>query len=62
MTVKVNLGIQLLLTVIFAILKVLGIINWSWLWVFAPLWVTIVAAFAIFIIVLAIKKYYEQQL
>ena len=62
MTVKVNLGIQSLLTVIFAILKVLGIINWSWLWVFAPIWITIVATFAIFIIVLAIKKYYEQQL
>ena len=62
MEVKVNLGIQLLLTVIFATLKVLGIINWSWLWVFAPIWITIVAAFAIFIIVLAIKKYYEQQL
>lgn len=62
MMVKVNIGFQLLLTVIFATLKALGIINWSWLWVFAPIWITFVAIFTIFIIALVIKKYYEQQL
>ena len=62
MKVEVSLGIQLLLTVILTTLKVLGIINLSWLWVFAPIWITIVVTFVIFIIVLAIKKYYEQQL
>ena len=36
-----NDGISLptLLTIIFAILKLCHVINWSWIWVFSPLWI-----------------------
>lgn len=27
------------LTAVFTVLKVLGYINWSWLWVLSPLWI-----------------------
>lgn len=38
-TYSVNLGIGLVpLTIIFIILKVTGVVAWSWLWVLAPLW------------------------
>ena len=26
------------LTVIFVVLKLVGVIHWSWLWVLAPMW------------------------
>ena len=41
------------LTVIFIVLKLIGVINWSWLWVFAPLWILSLIAVAIVIITLA---------
>lgn len=28
-----------LLTIAFIILKLCGVIQWSWLWVFAPIWI-----------------------
>ena len=34
-----NLMLVGALTAIFTTLKVLGYINWSWLWVLSPLWI-----------------------
>ena len=31
-----------MLTILFIALKLLKVINWSWIWVFSPLWVPIV--------------------
>lgn len=36
-----------LLTVAFIVLKLTGIITWSWLWVLAPLWMPWAIAFAL---------------
>ena len=38
-----------LLCIVFIVLKLLGIITWSWLWVLCPIWIP-----AIFIIIIAI--------
>lgn len=38
------------LTLIFIVLKLCGIISWSWLWVLSPLWITFVVAIVIGII------------
>ena len=27
------------LTIVFIVLKLVGVINWSWIWVFSPLWI-----------------------
>ena len=37
------------LCIVFIVLKLLGIITWSWLWVLCPIWIP-----AIFIIIIAI--------
>lgn len=31
---------MVLLTITFVVLKALGYLDWSWLWVFAPLWIS----------------------
>lgn len=36
-----GLGLAGVLTVIFFVLKVLGVIDWSWIWVFSPLWISV---------------------
>ena len=40
------------LFVVFLILKLIGVIDWSWWWVFAPLWIPAVLA----IVIVAIFK------
>lgn len=34
-----GLGLCSTLTVIFIVLKLVGVIEWSWLWVLAPTWI-----------------------
>ena len=36
------------LVLIFAVLKVTGLISWSWLWVLSPIWITLLIFAAIF--------------
>lgn len=46
-----GIGVLGLLGVAFVVLKLLGVINWSWWWVTAPFWGGIVIALLIFAIV-----------
>ena len=34
-----NMKICDVLTVVFIVIKLVGVINWSWIWVLAPLWI-----------------------
>ena len=36
------------LTATFIVLKILGYINWSWLWVLSPLWIDVVLMIIVF--------------
>ena len=36
-----GLGLSGVLTVVFVVLKLVGVINWSWVWVLSPLWISI---------------------
>lgn len=40
------------LTVVFIVLKLIGTITWSWLWVLAPTWISIVLSLIAFIIMI----------
>jgi uncharacterized protein (DUF983 family) len=49
-----GIGLSGLLTVLFIGLKLTGFINWPWLWVLSPLWISLLVALtvmAIFLIV-----------
>ena len=43
-TVNGGIGFTGLLTIAFIVLKLLGIITWSWVWVFAPIWIDAILA------------------
>ena len=38
-TVNGGIGFTGLLTIAFIVLKLLGIITWSWVWVLSPIWI-----------------------
>ena len=44
-----------LLTVVFIVLKLMGEISWSWVWVLSPIWIT--AAYVIFILFVCLMQY-----
>lgn len=49
-----GIGLGGLLFVAFLVLKLCGVISWSWWWIFAPLWIPIVLFLGFVIIVAAI--------
>ncbi len=49
-TIKSGTSFLSLLTVAFIVLKLCGVIAWSWWWVLAPVWVSIVLLVIIIVI------------
>lgn len=35
-----SIGISTVVLIVFIILKLVGVINWSWWWVLSPLWIS----------------------
>lgn len=48
-----GIGFVGLLTIVFIVLKLIGVIAWSWFWVLSPIWITFLAVLAIFVIIFA---------
>jgi len=51
------LGGIAILTIVFMILKVVGYLNWSWLWIVSPIWIIvliIIGSIILFLILLLI--------
>ncbi len=49
-----GIGFPGLLTVLFIGLKLTGYINWPWIWVLSPIWISASIVFAIILIIAAI--------
>jgi len=49
---KHNLDIVNLLTLIFIVLKATNQLEWSWIWVFSPVWITVLFFGAVFGLIL----------
>jgi len=45
-----GIGFIGLLTIAFIVLKLCGVIDWSWVWVLSPLWIGTVLGIGIFLI------------
>lgn len=48
-----GMGLGGWLTVLFVGLKLTGFIDWSWLWVLAPAWISALLVLVVFVIALA---------
>lgn len=48
-----GIGFVGLLTIAFIVLKLVGVITWSWVWVLSPLWISAVIYVVIFVAVVA---------
>lgn len=39
------------LTIVFVVLKLVGVIDWSWIWVLSPLWGSVLVSLIVLIVV-----------
>ena len=53
-TVRGGVGFFGLLTLVFIVLKLTGVISWSWGWVLAPLWIPFLFGVIIIIVLLLV--------
>lgn len=37
-----GLGLASVLTIVFVVLKLVGVIDWKWIWVLCPLWIGLI--------------------
>lgn len=51
--VRAGVGFTDLLTLVFIVLKLCNVINWSWWWVLSPLWISF-SLFIIYVLVVVI--------
>jgi len=54
-----GIGLSGVLLVVFIVLKLVGVISWSWWWVISPLWIPLGLALvllAIYLLIVAINK------
>ena len=47
-----GLGIVSILTIVFIVLKLSGVIKWHWIWVLSPIWISTVIMVAVFSVIL----------
>lgn len=46
-----GLGFAGVLTIVFIVLKLIGVISWSWVWVLSPLWISLAIILVIVLII-----------
>lgn len=55
-----GIGFVGLLTIVFIVLKLMGYITWSWMWVLSPLWISFGIWVVVFIIFSIIYFYLQR--
>ena len=58
---KSGIGFCGLLTIVFITLKLLGKINWSWVWVLAPIWIPVTFAILLIVICIIVKMIVDRE-
>jgi hypothetical protein len=51
-----GIGFCGLLTLVFIVLKLVGVINWSWVWVLSPIWIPTILVCIIMIVLIVITR------
>ena len=55
-----GIGFCGLLTIVFIILKLCGVIAWSWWWVLSPLWINVIVAVICVVIYVAVYFHHDK--
>lgn len=51
-----TIGTSLLITLIFVLLRIIGVIHWNWVWLISPIWLPYLFAFIFSFIIMIYYK------
>lgn len=51
-----GIGFGGLLTIVFIVLKLIGVIGWSWWWVLSPIWISVVIVLLLVVAMILVKE------
>jgi len=54
MDYRILLGFAVILTLLLAVFRLLGVIDWTWIWVTSPIWLSWIAAILTIIVTIII--------
>lgn len=60
--IRTSIGFWDLLVVAFIVLKLCGVIKWSWIWVLAPFWIPIILIVIIISVLFAINNKVKEKI
>ena len=52
-----GIGFTGLLQLVFIVLKLCGVIKWSWMWVLSPIWISVALVVVCLVVLFVIHKY-----
>lgn len=52
---KGGIGFAECLTIVFIVLKLVGVIDWSWIWVLSPMWISIILVIVVLCVIAIIE-------
>ncbi len=55
-TVNGGIGFAGLLTIVFIVLKLLGFIKWSWIWVLSPIWIEAILVIVLLVVLIILER------
>lgn len=53
--VNMDFGFANILTIIFVVLKLVGVIDWAWVWVLSPIWISFIIFLVLVLIVIILR-------
>jgi hypothetical protein len=59
-TITSSIGFFDLLTIVFIVLKLTNVINWSWWWVLSPIWIPLSLVIVVCLIILFVVYFIER--
>lgn len=51
-----GIGFAGLLAIVFIVLKLCGVIDWSWVWVLSPIWISLTLVIIIIVVFILVNK------
>lgn len=56
-----GIGLAEVLFLIFLTLKLCGVINWPWIWVLSPLWISLLLIGLVAVLFVVVKKIFDRK-
>ena len=58
---KEGVSLNVVVFIVFLILKLVGVITWSWVWVTSPIWIGVILGILVLIAIEVLKAYLDKR-